>query len=161
MACHMPHPIGSRMQTLKMDSRRLARRVARLQECVLRYAALPSRLRTIVPKSSQSLLDANDVVALLRENEATLDLIVDNVQLDVIANVAGIIVGAIMDNNNNGRCGGGSGGCSRRRIINAAWVNRVTGKVKAKIWRDSGVILNERNFVRRDIVGGKRWQQRQ
>ncbi len=143
-----------------MENGRLARRVARLRECVLRYAALPSRLRTIVPESSQSLLDANDVVALLRENEATLDSIVDNVRLDVISNVAGIIVGAIMDNDDNGRCGGGSGGCSRRRIINAAWADRVTGKVKAKIWRDSGVILDERNFVRRDIVGGERWQRR-
>jgi hypothetical protein len=150
----------ARMRTLKMENGRLAGEVDGLRQCASRYAAAPSRLRTVVAESSRSLLDADDEVALVRENEATPDSIVDNVRLDVITDVAGIIVGAIMDDDDDGRCGGGSRGCSRRRIIDAAWADRVTGKVKAKIWRDRSVVLDERNFVRGDIVGGERRRRR-
>jgi hypothetical protein len=74
----------------------------------------------------------------------------------VITDIVGIIVGAMMDNDNDGRCGGGSRGCSHQRIIDAAWADRVTGKVKAKIWRDRSVVLDEWNFMHSDIVGSER-----
>jgi hypothetical protein len=69
----------ARMRTLKMENGRLAGEVDGLRECALRYAAIPLRLWTVVAKSSQSLLNTKDVVTLVRENKAKLDLIVDNV----------------------------------------------------------------------------------
>jgi hypothetical protein len=130
--------LSLRRRTLMEKNGRLEMKIDELEADARRYDAASSRLRTIAESQN---FDMDDVVKMVNENEATLDHIRENIRLGVIMDVAKIIVNDADDDHLRG------GSPRRRIVVDAAWANRVSDEVKAKIWKDHGAYLDERNFL--------------
>ncbi|KAL3763047.1 hypothetical protein ACHAW5_007336 [Stephanodiscus triporus] len=124
--------LSLRRMGLREKNESLQRKADALEADAALYNVASTKLRIIAESQS---FGVDDVVRMVKENEKNLDLIRENIRQKVMVDVVRIIIAEHQDFSDP------------RMIIDIVAANRISDKIKARIWKDHGVVLDERNFL--------------
>jgi hypothetical protein len=124
--------LSLRRMGLREQNESLQRKAEALEADAALYNVVSAKLRIIVESQS---FGVDDVVGMVKENEENLNLIRENIRQKVMVDVVRIIIADHQDSSDP------------RKIIDIVAANHLSDKIKARIWEDHGVVLDERNFL--------------